>query len=350
MRTLISTTPPAAHAISRWYQAALATAALLAVATTALNGMAAHRWTGESFPGFFVLANRVIAPVGGSDWSGQRDGSVYQWTVTAVDGRRVATGSDVYRHVAGQAPGQRIAYTLRRGSATRTLTLPSQRFSSADYAALFGPYLVSGFLYLLVGLLAAALVCHTRVGGALLAVGTLAGIDALSSVALYEPVSTMRLHALSEAFLPAAFVYLALVFPRERGWVTRSLAAAAWSLSLAIALPYQLLLDQPAAYTVLHTACEIYGGIAGVALLVSLVIEHGRAGDGASPLLRCAVGGALLGLGAPAITMMLSAVSGGALPVNAASAIAFVFPACLVFGLLRDRVAVASRSATTIPA
>jgi len=341
------TTRTPSDASSPSYRAGVAAAALLALVATVVNGASAARWIGTPFPGFFVLPNRVVPSVGLGWWSGARDGALSGWTVSAVDGRAVETGGDVYRQVGAHAPGRTYRYTLRRGVETRTLGVVSQRFSATDFTALFVPYLLAGISYLLLGVLAAALAPTLRFGHAFLTLGTLAGIHALSAVALCQPVPTLRLHALAEAFLPAALVYLALVFPRERGWLAPSLGAVAWAASLALAVPYQLLLDQPSAYGVLRAACDVYLGIAAGALLASLVVEHARAGEAASPLLRAAVAGALLGLGVPAMLALLSAASGGALPVDAPTA--FLFPTCCAYGLVRERLALRPAAvATTI--
>jgi hypothetical protein len=339
-------TPTHSAAASRWYRAGVVLAALLALVATAANGASATRWIGTPFPGFFVLPNRVVSPINLGSWSGARDGAVSGWTITAIDGRAVATGGDVYRHVDAHAPGRTFRYTLRRGVDTRTIALASQRFSSADYAAVFVPYLLAGLCYLLLGVLAAALAPTLRLGHALLTLGTLAGIHALSAVALCQPVPTLRLHALAEAFLPAALVYLALVFPCERGGLTPALGAVAWAASLALAVPFQLLLDQPSAYALLHAACDVYLGVAAGALLATLVVEHARAGDAASPLLRAAVAGALLGLGVPSMMALLSAASGGGLPADAPTA--FLFPACCAYGLVREQLTLGAAVATTI--
>ena len=113
--------------------------------------------------------------------------------------------------------------------------------------------------------------------------------------ACHPQAEEQRIHVLAEAFFPATLVYLALVFPRDRGALTTCVAAGAWSLSLALAIPYELLLAQPGAYSVLHAACETYLGVAGLALVGSLLLERSRAGDAASPVLRAALASALLG-------------------------------------------------------
>src|SRR6185369_9817387 len=176
-------------------------------------------------------------------------------------------------------------------------------------------------LYLVLGLLGAWLLPETDLGRAILYCGSVAGLFALSAVGLYGGEAAMRIHTLAEAFLPATLVYLAVVFPRARGALAQPLTALAWTLSLAIAVPYQLLLTQPSAYSTLHAACEVYLGVAAGALLVTLVVERAR--SVATPLLRAAVAGGLLGLGVPAVVKTLSGVTGGALPVNALAMTAF---------------------------
>jgi hypothetical protein len=322
---------------TRLYRATLTLAALVAILATGAIGLSSESWIGTSFPGFFILANRVIPSIGLTGWSGTRDGVVYQRVVVAMDGRPINSAGEVYARVAANPPGRAFTYTLRHGSATETVTLPSHRFSNVDYSAIFGAYLVNGFLYLALGLLGGWLFPENDLGRALLYCGSVAGIYALSAIGLYGPEPAIRIHALAEAFFPATLIYLAVVFPRDRGWLTAPLTAAGWGLSLALAIPYQLLLAQPGAYSTLHAACETYLGIAGIALAGSLLIERCRTGAAASPLLRAGLAGALLGLGVPAIVMILSGVTGGGLPVNVAAATAFLFPACCGWGVLRER-------------
>ena len=319
------------------YRAALLAAGVTALAVTAVLAVAAHGWIGRPFPGFFVLPNRVIPSVGLASWAGSADGAVYQRTVVAVDGGRVTHNGDVYRHVESLPAGTAITYTLRHGATVETLTLASRTFSPLDYWAIFGSYVLTGLLYVGLGLVATWRAKDTPLGRALLYLGGVAGIYALSGATLYAPGADMRLHVLAEAFLPATLVYLGCVFPRTRGRWGTPVIATAWWLSLALAVPAQLLLHQPAAYSALHAACEAYVGLAGLGLGVVLIVERARAGQAATPLLRAAVAGALLGLGVPAVVLTLSGLTGGALPVNVCTATAFLFPLCLGYGLVRDR-------------
>jgi hypothetical protein len=317
--------------------------ALLAVAVTALVvttmvGLAAGGWIGRPFPGFFILPNRTIPSIGWEGWSAVRDGTIYQRTVIAIDGRAVAGNGDAYQAVARHAPGDPVGYTLRQGSTTASVVLPSRTFSRADYWVIFGSYLVTGLLYLWLGVLAAWLLPDRDLGRALLLVGGTGGVYALTGAGIYDPAADMHIHACAEAFFPATLVYVALAFGRATRSVTLPLGALAWWLSLVLAIPYELLLGQPGAYSLVHGACETYCGIAGLVLGGTLIVERARAGEHAGPLLRAAVGGALLGIGVPGVIMTLSGLGGGAVPVNLMTATAFLFPLGLAYGLIREHV------------
>lgn len=342
---------PAASPLSpRVVRAVLAVSGVTALAVAAALALAATSWIGRPFPGFFVLPNRVVPSVGLTRWPGTEDGPIYQQAVVAVDGTRVDDNRDVYDPVRRQSSGTPFTYALRRGAASTTLVLGSRTFSRLDYWLIFGGYLATGLLYLGVGILAAWMLPDAALGKALLYVGTVAGAYALSGVALYSPGADVRLHALAEALFPAALVYLACVLPRDRGRAATPVIATAWWLSLALAVPYQLLLYQPGAYSLLHGACETYLGAAGLALGASLILERARARESSGPLLRAAVAGALLGIGVPAVLLTVSGLSGGAVPVNVCTATAFLFPLSLGYGLLREHAAPRVPAAVVEPA
>ena len=323
----------------RIYRCLLGAAALAAVALTLVVGIAASDWMGRPFPGFFVFPNRVIPSIGLPDWAVTRDGTLYQRAVISVDGQPVDDGAQVYRYVDRRPIGSPFVYELRKGAATDTIAIRSGVFSRSDYWAIFGAYLGTGFLYLMLGLLGAWLFPATHLGHALLFVGGTGGVYMLSAVGIYDPDGRLRIHALAEAFFPAAVAYLGFVFPRERRTLIRpGLAVACW-LSAALAIPYQLLLDQPGAYSAMHAACEAYLGIASLALAVSLVVHYARADTGGQPLLGSATAGALLGIAVPAVVMTISGLSGGDLPVNICTATAFLFPLCFGYGLARQSLA-----------
>jgi hypothetical protein len=318
------------------YRCLLSAAVLAAVVATFVVGLAATHWVGRPFPGFFVFANRVIPSVGLPDWAVTKDGTLYQQTVVSVDGQAVTSGAQVYRHVGRRAIGSPVIYKVRNGSVTDTLAIRSAVFSRADYWTIFGTYLGTGLLYLMLGLLGAWLFPGKHLWNALLLVRTTGGVYMLSAVGIYDPGASLRIHALAEAFFPAAVVYLGLVFPRERrGLVKPGVAVACW-ISVGLAIPYQLLLDQPGAYSVMHAASETYLGLTSFALTLNLVAHRARTAEDDKPFMRNATAGVLLGLAVPAVVMTISGLSGGRLPVNVCTATAFLFPLCFSYGLVRE--------------
>jgi hypothetical protein len=329
------------------YPWVIGAAALLAVTFTAMIGVSASGWVDRPFPGFFVLVNRVIPSVGLPHWTGSQHGTLYQRTVASVDGYPISEAADVYRQVGQQPVGSPVTYELRHGSATETVAIPSSIFTRLDYCTVFGTYLWTGLLYLIVGLLGMWFFPGTHLAHALLVVGSAGGIYGLSGVGIYGPTFHIRVHALAEAFLPAAFAYLALVFPRERQALTAPLLAAALTLSLALTIPYQLLLSQPGAYSTMHAASETYLGIVGLTLTARLIVECATSGA-TNPLLRSATMGAVLGLAVPAIVMLISGLSGGSLPVNVLTSTAFLFPLGFGYGIVRDRLSVRVRRDATV--
>jgi len=328
---------PNAERWSELQRAAIGLVALAAIATAAVVALAATTWIGATFPGFFVLENGVVASIGRPGWPASRAG-IYQQVVTEVDDVSVDSGTAVYKRVASQPAGTTFTYGLESTNAQRSVTLASRVLTPTDYWMIFGGYFATGLLYLLLALLGVALSIDPQLGRALVLVGSAGGAYALSAVGIYGPDAPIRLHAAIEALFPASLVCLALVFPRPLAQITKPATALAWTLSLALALPYQLMLDQPAAYSALHSACELYLGLAGIAVVTRLVVGA-TIGATRTVALPSALTGAVLGLGAPAIIFLVSGATGGRLSVNMCTATAFVFPLCVAHGIVREHLA-----------
>ena len=322
---------------------------LTAAAVTLVIGLGASRWVERPFPGFLVLGNRVVASVGLPSWYDQYDSAVYQSSVDAVAGVPVATSGEIYQRVAERREAAPVSYELRRGLSTEHVQIPTRVFTWGDYWFIFGSYLATAFLYLVLAFGGAAWSRDADVGRALFLVGATGGIFALSAVGLYDPDGGLRLHALAEAFFPASLVHLTFVVPRRsRGRFVGWSRVLPWGLSAAIAVPYQLTLYQPGAYTAMHGAAEAYLGVAGLTMIGYWTFGT-EAAERREPLVRAALAAAVLGLGVPAVIMTISGLGSGTLPVNLCSLTAFLFPTCLVAGVLRE-VLRASRTPTPVVA
>jgi hypothetical protein len=295
------------------------------------------RWIGTSFPGFFVMANRVVASVSLPHWPVVHDRSIYQQAVVAVNSQPVATAAALYERVHRLPPGTLVTYTLEQDGRRSQVTLPSVRFTLTDYVLLFAAYLVNGLAIALVSLWVWGRQPSAPASWALLSLGGAAGLFALTATDLYSPYWFFRLHVLSEALFPAGLVHLALVFPVERPRHARTtVLVLPYLVALGFGAAYEMLLYQPAAYSRIHNLCMVYAGLGGLTLLGSLVWAYWTT---QAFRLRQRLGvlllGALSGYAFPAVLMFYSGVSGGAVAVNYAAFTTFLFPLGLGYVVIK---------------
>jgi hypothetical protein len=106
--------------------------ALLITGLALTAGIASTRWINTVFPGFFVLANNVVASVSLPQWSIASQRHLYQHAIVAVDGSSVGNSQDIYAAVA-RLPEQTLhTYITRKDGTISSTTLPSQRFTFQD--------------------------------------------------------------------------------------------------------------------------------------------------------------------------------------------------------------------------
>src|SRR5262249_37186171 len=232
----------------------------VAVALATRTTITSWRWTGQSFPGFMVLANRVVPSIALANWSGSAVPNLFQSEVIAVDGRPTDSPSDVYSSVAGHRPGTVVRYRLRRNGHDWEVGVPVQRFTVTDWALLFGAFLLSGATYLLSGLVVWILRPRAALSHAFLAVGTAWGFFLFTALDLYGPATFFRLHVICESLVPPAVVQLALLFPQPHRFARWRLAA--YVPSIVIIVLYETFLHRPAIYTSMLYANMTYLGLA----------------------------------------------------------------------------------------
>ncbi len=337
---------PVPDRAAHFFDAAFITAAVTATVLTALIAFGARTWIDRPFAGFFLRADRTVAAVGRATWSDVATADLYDRTLLAVDGVHVGDSGALERRVAAKPLGSPITYTLTDGTTVATVTLRSRRFSAADYWAIFGAYASTGLCYLLLAILAAWALPSARVGHALLLVGGVGGLFMLTSADLYPPASSLRLHVLAAALLPATLLQFALAVGDTRGRFAARALPIVWAVALAAAASMQLAIGDPAATRVVHATCDAALGLALVTATVGLATRV-RVATSSAPLL---VGTAIFGLGVPAVVFLLAATLGG-VPQNASATLAFLFPLGMTAALWRhdalfeaDDVAPARRS------
>jgi hypothetical protein len=322
----------------------LAALLLLFVVTSVLPP--ARTWIDHSFPGFLLLENRVVASVGLERWPATRGGELFQREIVALDGAPVADAETLLATVRALPPGTPVRYTLRHGDRTFERVIPTQRFLAADFALLFGLYLLNGLamggtaLFLLTRQSVAA-----RAAAPLLYVGALWGLTAID---LYGPYHLFRLHALSEVLLFPAALHMALAFPaplvgvRRRRWLT----AAPYVFAAGLAVVYQLGLQSPSSYVLSHLLATSLMGVALVVLLASQLLRFfWPPSPTARRQLAVLALGALVAVVLPACLTAAELHTGGRMPQNAVAFTAFLLPLSIAWAAAREPLAWTSGAA-----
>ena len=319
-----------------WRKGVAVVLGLLFVGLALSCGLAARRWIDTPFPGFFVLANRVVASVSLPHWSVAGHGEIYQYAVVAVNGQAVATSQDIYTAVRQLPVGSPITYTLDKGEQTFEIRLPSQRFGLQDYVLLFGGYLFTGLTIAFIGIGVWFLQPTSPASRALFVGAGSFGLFFLTAIDLYSPHWFFRLHVVSEVLFPTGFVHLALIFPVDRFRRFRSLfLALPYTLALILIIAYEFVLFQPGAYSWIHGVCEVYMAIATAALLVSAMWDFWTTD---SLLIRQRIRVILLGFcgfALPGLLSFLSSLNGGEVAVNYGTFTVFVFPLGLGYAIVK---------------
>src|SRR5262249_31025603 len=153
-----------------------------------------------SFPGFFLMSNRVVPSVTLPDWADGNASRFFQHQVVAVDGVPVNDAAAVYRLVREAPVDTPFTYTFMAADGSLfTATVRSERFSWLDYSLVFGAYLLNGVFFIGTGLLVAYLKPRSQAGLALLSSGLAAGVFATTAADLYGPCWFTHLHTLAES-------------------------------------------------------------------------------------------------------------------------------------------------------
>lgn len=324
---------------SRWLSQKQKAVMLLFIAggvalTCALTSV---RWIGAPFPGFFVMANRVIPSISLPHWTIADHSRLYQHAVVAVNGRSVETSAALYAIVQSTPPGASFTYTLEKDGQQEQVTLSSLPFTWRDYILLFGLYLFNGVALVVIGVGVWILKPDAPASFALLTFGLAGGTFALTGADLYGPHWFFRLHVLGEAFFPAGLIHVALVFPvdRSRRCCPR-VVALPYILALGLGLVYELYLYDPGMYSFVHNLCMIYAGLGGVILLSSAIWAY-VAPDSylIRQKIRVTLVGFLSGFALPALLMLTSGLTGGEIAVNYAGFTAFLFPLSLGYAIVK---------------
>ena len=320
-----------------WHRGRVTVLSLIMIGLTCACIWTSVHWIGRPFPGFLVLANRVIASVSLMHWSVASHGHIYQHTIVAVNAQPVQTAEEIYAAVRRLPPGQSITYSLEKDGRTSHITLASQVFRFKDYILLFGAYLFSGLSAALIGLGVWFLQPAAAASRALLMLGLFSGLWALTAVDLYSPYQFFRLHVLGEAFLGAGFLHLATVFPSDRFRRARTgLLWGAYLIAGGLGIGYEISLYQPNFYSIIHGLCMAFAGCSALALLGKTIWDYWVTSSYlVRERIRVVGVGFLAGYGFPAVMAFAAGITGGEVPMNYAAFTAPVFPLSIGYAIVK---------------
>lgn len=312
---------------------ALAVFFALLLGTVTVNST---RWVGRTFPGFFLVVNRVVPSVALPEWDG-RPSRLFQHQVLAVDGVAVESAAAAYAEVQRRPPGTLVTYRLRAPDATETTTVvPSRPFGVADWFLLFGAYLLTGVAFVAAGLIVLVLKPEDASARGLCAAGVMMGLWAIPAPDLYGPHWFVRLHLVGETLVIASYLHLAVVFPTVRVHRHRGLVLAALYTTFGgLAALYELALPSPSAYTAMHQVATAGHVVGLLAVIAAVGWDWIRT---PSALVRRRI--AVVALGTVAAFVMplgvfaASALLGGSVPVNVTALTAFLFPLTLGYAIV----------------
>jgi hypothetical protein len=313
--------------------------AILLLSVGAIGTLGATAQLGESFPGFLMMRNRVVASVGLAFWPATQGSEIFQHQIVSVDGRLVTDASQVHDAVRAVAPGTPITYGLRSGESEITRTIETRMFGFRDFMLLHGLYLLNGLALGAAALIALSVRERSSGAKAVVPLVLVGSLWALTAMDLYGPYRLFRLHAACEALLFAAALHMAFGFPNPPRWLekTPGLVAVPYLIAGVLGIFYQLGLDEYRGYVTTHLLAVSAFGAALLALVVSEVEQYHRPRSiAARDRVRILAIGALVALSLPICLTVAEMVTGGRSPQNALTLTGFVFPASVAYALLRE--------------
>lgn len=299
---------------------------ILTVGIAALVGSLA--WRGKTFPGFFLLPNRVVPSIGLPGWSGVGEGRApYQMVLLAVDGTAVASADDAYRAAARHRVGDPVGYRLARAGRVETRVFALHQLTALDHLAIFGLYFLSGAAYLALGVLAGARWREGEPYRGLAAFGWTGALFCFTAMDIYGAGRLFRLHALAETLLIPTTAHLAVACPRDLLAGRPTLRGLLYAVGLVVGGIYQMFLYAPVEYAIVHNFCQAGAALLAFPLAVRLALAvDAEAGAAAPAGMRALLAGTVLGMLVPAVVFGLSGATGGMLPVNTIAAFPMFFP------------------------
>jgi signal transduction histidine kinase len=303
---------------------------LLACAVLGIGIVESREWVGRPFPGFLLMANRVVPSAGLTRWPATEGGHIYQRQLAGFDGRRLVDAAELRDFVDTLPVGTPVAYDFARGAPQHIQT---RMFGETDYLLLFGSFLICGSVLAGTGLCLRFLRPRSRIASGTALALWIIGMYALTAVDLYGPYRMFRFHVMFECLLFAGTLHIALEFPTPRLQLHRArrLVAALYATGLVFGAGAQFAIFDPDHYVVVHRIAMVSWAASLVALIGAQLWSYLRPPSfEARQRVKVLAIGTLIAL-SPQVAL---ALAGGA-PENLVAFSGVLFPLSLGYAVLR---------------
>jgi signal transduction histidine kinase len=305
---------------------------------------------GRPMPGFLVWDNGMLVSFHLASWTGAQAGlPLNGGRVVAVDGEPFAGGRALLAHVAARPPGEVVRYRVLWQGGEREWAVPSMRLGAGDYAGTFGVYLLNGFAFLAIAVVALALRPDLAAARGLAVASLAMGALLTLTIDYFAAYRWLRVYPLLEALTPTALASFGLAFPapRFRPRTRRLLVGALALLGVGLGLANLRLFraDPELARGVTYTVYLLIAAI-GIAMVGSFGEALLRARD---PQLRVRAAvvfaGGLVAIFVPAVAVLAFFLLGWVLSFSWITVLLPVFPVALMVAVLRHDLLEAERFA-----
>lgn len=329
-----STGAPGRERSARWR---IVCAGSLAFGLTAVVVANSLSWIGSTVPGFFVLPNRVVSAVSLPGWP--TASTLFGKEVLGIAGVPPASAEALYEYARHQPPGTDIEYKVRSADgAVDEVRWQTRVFSVADYASLFGVYLLCGIVSLYLPAVVWRFHCHRAAIVALASSSAICGVYFITAIDRHDPHWFFRLHLMAEALAVAALLHLAAAFPIDRlgrrpEWTLPFLYLPA----LLFGLVYQASVWDAVMYEQFHLAANV--ALVACATALAATILHGsfRAHSILTQRRSALAGFGVLVIAAAAVFLTISSDSPQSRTLlDNAAAVSFLLPLCIAYAAAKE--------------
>jgi class 3 adenylate cyclase len=251
----------------------------LILAILAMSSMAfvqALQWIDRPFPGFLVNQRLVVGGVGLYHWTGSQAGLKIPDKILTADHKPVSNVFQLDAIVRSMPVGSPLHYTLGRSGTTAEVIVPTMRFSFSDWLAIYGVYVVLGFIYLSIAAIVYILKPGTVVSWVF---GLVCFCISTFVFTSFDTATThagfLHLYIFSAGFIPATGVHFSMIFPEKRTLVARYplLQAMPYLLSMGIVLLMESFYPGPI-FLALYRVLQFYLVFAAAAIVLSCLVSY----------------------------------------------------------------------------